>query len=354
MTGVYEAFSALADPSQGGGWSRFQWAIPWGLLALGPVAIAIALMVLRARRHPGLRFSRQDVTRGLPASAALVLEPLPRILTGIALVLVATCLGRPQVQGAVLPEDTLGVDIVIALDLSTSMRAADFKPKDRLFVAKEVISDFIISRKNDRIGLVVFARDAFTQAPLTLDYMLLRNLIQELKTGVIEDGTAIGNGLAVALNRLRDSQAKSRVVILVTDGDNNAGQIAPEQAAEIAEKMGVKVFTILVGRGGKVPYPSGQDLFGNPTYDMVELPVNIPLLRQIATVTGGQMFLAADRETLAQSFAQILDQMDRTKMEDARGRARPVDVYPLLLWPAVLLIFLALFLEHTRLLRVLG
>jgi Ca-activated chloride channel family protein len=232
------------------------------------------------------------------------------------------------------------------------MRAADFKPKDRLFVAKEVISDFIISRKNDRIGLVVFAKEAFTQAPLTLDYLLLRNLIQELKTGVIEDGTAIGNGLAVSLNRLRDSTAKSRVVILVTDGDNNAGQIAPEQAAEIAQKMGVKVFCILVGKGGKVPYPSGQDLFGNPTYEMVDLPVNIPLLRQIATTTGGQMFLSTDRETLMQSFAQILDQMDKSKMEDARGRARPVDVFPMFLWPALLLLGLAALLENTRLLRV--
>ncbi|MBI5498227.1 MAG: VWA domain-containing protein [Deltaproteobacteria bacterium] len=354
MTGVLEAWSALNDPAQGGGWGRFQWAWPWGLLALLPVLLALGAMVLQNRRRPAFRFSRQDVTRGLPPSAALVLQPLPSILIGTGLVLAALCVARPQVEGAVLPEDTQGVDIVISLDLSTSMRAADFKPKDRLFVAKEVISDFIMSRKNDRIGLVVFARDAFTQAPLTLDYMLLRNLIQELKTGVIEDGTAIGNGLAVALNRLRDSKAKSRVVILVTDGDNNAGQIAPEQAAEIAQKMGVKVFTVLVGRGGKVPYPSGQDLFGNPTYEMVELPVNVPLLRQIATVTAGQMFLAADREGLVQSFAEILDQMDRTKLEDARGRARPVDVFPLLLWPAVLLLFLGLLLEHTRLLRVLG
>ncbi len=340
------------DPAQGGGLHRLHFAFVMGLLTLVPVVLGVLLMAWHARHRPALRFAREDVTRGLPASGALALEPLPRVLLALSLVLLALCLGRPQVEGAVMPEDTQGVDIVVALDLSTSMRAADFKPKDRLFVAKEVISDFIMSRKNDRIGLVVFARDAFTQAPLTLDYMLLRNLIQELKTGVIEDGTAIGNGLAVSLNRLRDSTAKSRIVILVTDGDNNAGQIAPEQSAEIAQKMGVKVFTILVGRGGKVPYPTGQDLFGNPTYEMVDLPVNIPLLRQISTVTGAQMFLAADRETLVASFAQILDQMDRTKLEDARGRARPVDVYPLLLWPALLLLLLAILLEHTRLLRV--
>src|SRR5688572_859667 len=167
--------------------------------------------------------------------------------------------------------------------------------------------------------------------------MLLRELVQELKTGVIEDGTAIGNGLAVSLNRLRDSTAKSRIIILLTDGDNNSGQIAPEQSADIAKDLGVKVFPILVGRGGKVPYPSGQDLFGNPTYEMVELPVNIPLLRQIATTTGGQMYTAADRETLETSFKQILDEMDKSKLEDARGRAKPVDIYALLIWPALLL-----------------
>lgn len=352
MGGILEGWSALMDPAQGGGLHRLHLAFPWGLLSLVPVAVALFLLGWHARRRPALRFAREDVTRGLPQSAVLALEPVPRLLMALAVLLLAVCLARPQVEGAVMPQDTQGVDIVVALDLSTSMRAADFKPKDRLFVAKEVISDFIMSRKNDRIGLVVFARDAFTQAPLTLDYLLLRNLIQELKTGVIEDGTAIGNGLAVSLNRLRDSNAKSRLVILVTDGDNNAGQIAPEQAAEIAQKMGVKVFTILVGRGGKVPYPTGQDLFGNPTYEMVELPVNIPLLRQISTTTGAQMFLAADRDTLAQSFAQILDEMDRSKLEDARGRARPVDIYPLLLWPALLLLFVGILLEHTRLMRV--
>ncbi|MEW5849530.1 MAG: VWA domain-containing protein [Myxococcota bacterium] len=352
MTSLMEAWSALSDPLANGMLGRLQLAFPWALLVLIPVAVALVFSMLAAQARPSLLFSRGDVAAGLPRTGALALEPLPRLMFGIALVLLTVALARPQVEGAVLPQDQEGIDIVIALDLSTSMRAADFKPKDRLFVAKEVIGDFIASRKNDRIGLVVFAKDAFTQAPLTLDYMLLRNLIQELKTGVIEDGTAIGNGLAVSLNRLRDSTAQSKVVILVTDGDNNSGQIAPEQAADIAKQMGVKVFTIVVGRGGKVPYPTGYDLFNNPTYEMVELPVNIPLARQIALTTGGQMYLAVDREALETSFREILDQMDKSKLEDARGRAKPVDIYAILLWPALLLMALAVLLENTRLLKV--
>jgi Ca-activated chloride channel family protein len=352
MNAFPEALSAVLDPAEGGGLARLELAEPLALLWLVPVGLSLVLMVVSQRLRPAFLFSRTDVATALPRTGALALAPLPRILMVLAVLLCALCLARPQVRGAVLPGDSQGVDIVISLDLSTSMRAADFKPKDRLFVAKEVISDFIMSRTHDRIALVVFAKDAFTQAPLTMDSLLLRNLVQELKTGVIEDGTAIGNGLAVSLNRLRDSSAKSRIIILVTDGDNNAGQIAPEQAAEMAQKMGVKVFPVLVGKGGKVPYPSGQDLFGNPTYEMVELPVNPPLLRQIATVTGGQMHLAADREGLIQSFQRILGEMEKSRLEDARGRAKPVDVYALLLWPALLLIAGALLLESTRLMRV--
>lgn len=352
MNAVFEALSALTDPQSGGGLRRLQWAQPWWLLSLVAVVLGIAAMVWASRRRAVVRFSRVDVARVLPFTGALSLEPVPRVLLAVVLVLMGLALARPQVEGAILPADTEGIDMVISLDLSTSMRAADFKPKDRLFVAKEVIGDFIASRRNDRIGLVVFAKDSFTQAPLTLDYLLLRQLVSELKTGVIEDGTAIGNGLATALNRLRDSTAKSRVVILITDGDNNSGQIAPVQAAEIAQKMGVKVFTIVVGKGGKVPYPTGQDLFGNPTYQLVELPVNIPLCRQIAHMTGGEMFLTADREELVQSFSEILERMEKSKLDDARGRARPVDVFPILLWPAFLLLLVALLLESTRLARI--
>jgi Ca-activated chloride channel family protein len=242
-----------------------------------------------------------------------------------------------------------GIDIVVALDLSTSMLAADFRPKDRISVAKDVLKNFISSRQNDRIGLVVFAGEAYTQCPLTLDYRVLQELLEQVRTGVIIDGTAIGNALATAVNRLRESDAKSKVIILLTDGDNNAGNISPLQAAQIAKDLGIKVFTILIGRGGRVPYPTGTDLFGRTLYEQVEIDVNPELLQQIASNTGGAAYQATDRETLERGLSQVLDSLEKSKIYEAGGTAHYDEWYARMFLPAAMLGLFGLALRVTRL-----
>jgi Ca-activated chloride channel family protein len=263
--------------------------------------------------------------------------------------LTAVGLARPQADRREPEKRSVeGIDIVIALDLSTSMRAADFKPQDRITVAKQVLKDFIGRRSTDRIGLVVFSGDAYTQAPLTLDYQILRTLVDQLSIGVIEDGTAIGNALATSVNRLRESDAKSKVVILITDGDSNAGQISPREAAAIARTMGVRVFPILVGKGGVVPYPVGVDLFGQTVYQPMPFAVNPELLQEIARITGGAYATAADKQELEQGLQAVLDRMEKTRIFEVTASSRVVELFPRLLAPAFWLAALGLLLGLTR------
>jgi Ca-activated chloride channel family protein len=212
-----------------------------------------------------------------------------------------------------------------------------------------VLRKFIQGRTNDRIGLVVFAGEAYTQAPLTLDYHVLGEILDSVKTGLIEDGTAIGNALATALNRLRDSTAKSKVVILITDGDNNSGNISPMEAAAIAKDLSVRVYTILVGKGGKVPYPAGNDFFGQLTYREVELPVNPELLKGIAQETGGRFYNAIDKRTLESGLNDILDQLEKSKLFQSGGYQNMTEVYEPFLVLACLALLLELALSATRL-----
>jgi Ca-activated chloride channel family protein len=228
------------------------------------------------------------------------------------------------------------------------MLAADFRPKDRLTVAKEVLRNFIASRQNDRIGLVVFASEAYTQCPLTLDYRVLQDLLEQVRTGVIADGTAIGNALATAVNRLRESDAKSKVIILITDGDNNAGNVSPGQAAQIARELGIQIYPILIGKGGRVPYPTGTDLFGRTQYEPVEIDVNPALLQEIAAVTGGTYHSAIDRESLEHELSLVLDALEKSKLLEA-GASAPYDPWAgKLIAPAALLGLLSLLLRATR------
>jgi Ca-activated chloride channel homolog len=327
----------------------FQLARPWALVLLAAIPLAIAAIVLERRRAPRLRHPRAAVLaragRGVVARAWW----LPHACVVVALGLTAVALARPQARER-RPEATSveGIDIVIAFDLSTSMKAADFRPQNRLHVAKEVLKDFIGRRATDRIGLVVFAGDAYTQAPLTLDAGILRALVDQLDFGAIEDGTAIGNAIGTAVNRLRESDAKSKAIVLITDGDNNAGQLAPLEAAELARALGIRVFPILVGKGGVVPFPVGSDLFGQTIYDHREFPVNPALLQRIARVTGGAYANATDRESLEHGLQEVLDRMEKSRIFEAAGTSRPVELFPRLLAPAFWLALAGLVLGATR------
>lgn len=317
----------------------------WLLLAV-PLVFWAAWTEHRARAV--LRFSATHVfarrTRGL---RALLLPALP-VARAAAVMLAVVALARPQSREERVRNDSVeGIDIVIALDLSTSMEAGDFRPQNRLHVAKEVLSEFISRRTNDRIGLVVFSGAAYTQAPLTLDYGVLREVVSQLRTRVLEDGTAIGDALATSLNRLRDSEAQSRVVVLITDGDNNAGQLSPLDSAALAKTLDIPIFTILVGKGGKVPFPAGEDLFGNPVWREMEIPINPELLETIAAQTGGEYYRATDRASLEEGLQRVLDKLERSQLIDGGASATFREEFHPFLLGAFLLAALELLLRAT-------
>jgi Ca-activated chloride channel family protein len=321
----------------------------WGLL-LVPVLLWWAWRERRAR--VALRFSAAHVLARQGRGLRTYLLPLLPLLRVAAVALALIALARPQSRDARVRDLSVeGIDIVVALDLSTSMEAGDFRPQNRLHVAKEVLSDFITNRVNDRIGLVVFAGAAYTQAPLTLDYGVLREVLRQLRTRVLEDGTAIGDALATSLNRLRDSDAKSRVVVLITDGDNNAGKFAPMDAANMAKSLHIPVYTILVGKGGKVPFPQGTDLFGNTVWRETEIPINPELMQDIADLTGGEYYRATDPEGLKQGLQRVLDSLERSKLMEGGAAANYREDYHPYLLLAFGLAALELFLRAT-LLRV--
>lgn len=236
---------------------------------------------------------------------------IPFVLRCLALISIIVALARPQSTNQLRNVTTEGIDIMISLDISGSMLAMDFKP-NRMEVAKEVAIDFIKGRPNDRIGLVIFAAESFTQCPLTLDHNVLINLFREVRTGMLEDGTAIGMGLATAVNRIKDSDSKSKVIILLSDGENNRGQIAPLTAAEIARTFGVRVYTVGVGSVGTAPFPI-QTVFGQQVQNM-EVRIDEEMLQEIADITGGRYFRATDRTALERIYREI-DEMEKHKIE---------------------------------------
>lgn len=237
------------------------------------------------------------------------LRHIPFILRMVALAAIIVAIARPRTSEEMQKVDTEGIDIVLAMDVSTSMLARDFKP-DRIGAAKDIAIEFVASRPSDRIGIVVFAGESFTQSPLTTDRVTLINLMKEVETGLIEDGTAIGNGLATAVARLKDSEAKSKVVILLTDGVNNRGEISPEMAAEIAKTYGVRVYTIGVGAMGTAPYPVMTPW--GVQMQQVQVEIDEPLLKGIATQTGGKYFRATDNTKLLEIYGEI-NEMERSK-----------------------------------------
>ena len=247
-----------------------------------------------------------------PRTVRYYLRHLPFALRAAAFALLVVALARPQDVEQNVRTNTEGIDIMLAIDVSGSMLARDFKP-DRITAAKEVAGSFIADRYGDRIGLVAFAGEAFTQSPLTTDQSTLQTLLARIRSGLIEDGTAIGNGLATAINRLRESNAKSKVIILLTDGVNNQGQIAPMTAAEIAKAQGIRVYTIGVGTEGMAPYPA-IDMFGNLTFVNQKVEIDEKVLKAISDMTGGRYFRATDKEKLKAVYDEI-NQLEKSKVE---------------------------------------
>ena len=279
------------------------------LLVVVPLLGALYLWRELGERRPHLRVSTiapwlSGGRQFLPA-----LRHLPEILRLAALTLIIIAIARPRSSSEVERIDTEGIDIVFAMDVSTSMLARDFKP-DRLSAAKDISIEFIAQRPSDRMGIVVFAGESYTQCPLTTDRATLINLMKEVQTDLIEDGTAIGNGLATAVARMKDSDAKSRVIILLTDGVNNRGEVDPSMAAEIAKTYGIRVYTIGVGREGEAPYPV-QTPWG-PDVQMMKVEIDEPLLKQIAAETDGKYFRADDNTKLAEIYSEI-GKMEKTR-----------------------------------------
>lgn len=290
----------------------FEFANPKYFLLLVLLLPMILWYVFKENKsHADLQFSSLRAFRGIRHAGRVWLRYVLFALKVLAIVFLVTALARPQSSNSWQTYTSEGIDIVLGLDISTSMLARDFSP-DRLEAAKEVATKFILERPQDRIGLVVFAGESFTQCPLTTDQAVLVNLLREVQSGMIEDGTALGLGLANAVNRLKDSPAKSKVVILLTDGVNNRGAIAPVTAAELAKTYGIRVYTIGVGTYGEAPYPVPSP-FGVQLQNM-RVEIDEDVLRQIATVTGGQYFRATDNSKLEQIYKEI-DQLEKSKME---------------------------------------
>ena len=290
-----------------------QFASPYFLWLLAVIPLMVVYYVWRTRQGgASIQVSTIDGVAEAPRTVRYYLRHLPFALRCAAVALLIVALARPQSVDEGSTSNTEGIDIVLAIDISTSMLAQDLQP-DRIQAAKQVAGNFITDRPGDRIGLVAFAGEAFTQSPLTTDKASLLNILGTVRSGMIDDGTAIGNGLATAVNRLRESQAKSKVVILLTDGVNNSGQIAPLTAADIASTLGIRVYTIGVGSEGQAPYPA-LDMWGNLSFVPMKVEIDEKILSDIAEKTGGRYFRATDNEKLREIYKEI-NRLEKSRVE---------------------------------------
>ncbi len=264
----------------------------------------------------------------------LILSWLPPVLNFLIIALMVIAIARPQTTSTDEKVEKEGIDVILAMDISGSMEACDFKP-NRLEASKQVASEFIQARENDRMGIVLFSGESFTQCPLTTDRATLVNLMQQIKNGIIDDGTAIGLGLANSVARLKDSDAKSKVVILLTDGMNNCGQIEPITAAEIAATYGIRVYTIGVGTNGTAPFPV-TDVWGRKTYQDMEVDIDESTLRKISAITDGKYFRATNNQALKEVYQQI-DKLEKTKMESMTISHANDLFHPFLVWAMILM-----------------
>jgi Ca-activated chloride channel family protein len=296
------------------------------------------------RRSTDFRFPSTKTLSGLNKTSRVRLRHLPFLLRAVALVLIVIVLARPQLFDQKINRTVEGIDIVLCMDTSTSMAAEDLKP-NRLEAAKEVASEFVQGRQSDRIGVVPFAAQSFTQCPLTTDYSVLVGLIEKIEMRMVEDGTAIGLALATALNRLRDSEAKSRIIILLTDGQNNRGELDPVTAAQAAKALGIRVYTIGVGTRGTAPYPV-ETVFGK-RYQNVPVNIDEDMLREIADVTGGQYFRATNEVILKRVYTEI-DDLEKSIVEVEEYK-QVAEMFTPWLLAALLVLFLEGLLSLTGL-----
>lgn len=313
------------------------------LLVLLPLMLLWELF-FRRKKKPSLQISTFPAFAEIKPTIRQRLRFLPFLFRLITVASIILALARPQSSSSDEKVSTEGIDIMIALDISTSMLAQDFKP-NRLEAAKVTAMEFISSRKTDRIGLVVFAGDAFTQCPLTIDHTVLLNLFKDVKTGMVTDGTAMGDGLATSVARIKDSPGKSKVIILLTDGVNNMGSIAPLTAAEIANTFGIKVYTVGVGTRGQAPYPV-QTPFGTQTR-MVEVDIDEPTLTEIAQITGGKYWRATNTKALEEIYDEI-DELEKTKIDVSVYHRNKDEFFPFLLL-AIFALSLEVLLRYTLL-----
>ena len=316
------------------------------LLLILPVLIGLYAWLQR-RGRSSLRYSDLALFANLRPAWSVRWRHLPFTLRVTCLALLVLAMARPQAGQTEEEVLTEGIDIMIALDNSGSMAAEDFKPKNRLHVAKETVAKFVAGRQNDRIGLVSFAEKSYTRCPLTLDYGVLQGLLAEVALAPrTEDGTAIGMGLATAVNRLKDSRAKSRVIVLLTDGRNNRGSIDPATGAALAQALNVKIYTIGVGTKGQAPYPVDDTLFGK-RYVYLPADIDEDSLKSIAAGTGGLYFRATDASSLESIFKRI-DRMEKTQMK-VKKYTRFQEMFPFFLIPGALLFLTEVALSQSRL-----
>jgi Ca-activated chloride channel family protein len=324
-------------------WAGFRFEDPAWLWVALAAPIVLAAVVLRERGGRAVSFPGVARLGRVSPGWRVRLRYLPSILAALGIVAGAVALARPQHGSLRENVTTRGVDVVVALDVSGSMAAQDFQPKNRLAVAKEVVAEFVRRRTTDRVGLIVFAGRSLTKSPPTTDTAVLLRQLDDVKLHMLPDGTAIGSGLATSLTRLRRSEAESRVIVLVTDGSNNAGEIDPTTATDMAKAMEVRVYTIGVGRGGEVPMPvQVRDPYTGQTVERMittEVQIDEELLEEIADRTGGEFFRATDPESLRQIFARI-DELEKSEIELHAFR-RYRDLYPPVLVLAAALLALA-------------
>jgi Ca-activated chloride channel family protein len=318
-------------------------AYPWVLYFLLIIPLMIAWYIFRGMKvQSSVKYSSVNIFKDIPSTLREKLRHIPFAVRLLAIGLLIVALARPQSFNSGENVTTEGIDIAMVLDISGSMLAEDLKP-NRLEAAKNVIDDFIKGRTSDRIGLVVFSRDAFTQCPLTIDYSVLRNLLLQIHSGMIEDGTAIGNAIANGINRLKDSNAKSKIIILLTDGVNNSGEVDPISAAEMAKTFGIRVYTIGVGTRGEAPYPV-QTPFG-VRYQMMPVEIDEAVLQKISDITDGKYFRATNTQALKEIYDKI-DKLEKTKIEITSYK-NASEKYHSWLWLGLILLLVEMGLSKT-------